>query len=184
MSQEIRQCFQMAKDVSFCWTRHGRDMRRQTKPRSSLPLPPAIRKRFEERLTECRRTWEETGDPLAVAEAISWVYFHRQTIPPWLEDAAIRSLARLRTDQQARRHREAMRHWGRWRWVKDGIEDGLTWDQAYDRAARMLAGDAEVDVESIRESVRKSYQLVQRKVRSRRTGEFWFLKDRRYRHLG
>ena len=153
---------------------------KRTDPRRSIPLPAAVRARFEKQLNDSRRTWDETGDPLAVAEAITWVYLHRQLIPPWLEEAAIRSLVRERTELQTRRHREAMQHWWRWRLVRDGKLANLSWAKAYERAARMLTdGGKPVD----EETVKKSYARVQRDIDAKRFGKYWILKDKRYRHL-
>jgi hypothetical protein len=42
--------------------------------RLPLSLPPEIRSRYEERLAACRRVWGVTGDPLAVAEAVTWTH--------------------------------------------------------------------------------------------------------------
>lgn len=147
-----------------------------------VPLSAVLAK-FEDRLTACRRTWDDTGDPLAVAEGIGWVHCYQQPIPEWLEEAAVRALMQIRTDRQAKRHREAMEHLRRWRMVKDvkALEPKLSWTDAAERAAQILAAEGRFIEPG---TIWESYKTVQRDMRARRTGKYWTLKDRRYRHLG
>jgi hypothetical protein len=167
-----------------------------TKSRQSLHLPPSIRARYEERLALCQRAWETTGDPLAVAEAITWAHHYRQPTEEWLEAAAVQALIKVRSKAQAKRYRDGMIGLDRYTFIRDVVaggfrqeipEDGgkvrvlsipATWEQAIQAAAEHFGVDEE--------TVWKSYKKVKRQFRERRTSRFryWTLKDVRYRDLG
>lgn len=59
-----------------------------------LELPPLIRARYEEQLVRCQRAWEETRNPQAAANAISWVFAFCQLpeTETWIEAAAVQAL--------------------------------------------------------------------------------------------
>jgi hypothetical protein len=149
-----------------------------TKPREPLHLPPVIRTRYEERLALCRRAWETTGDPLAVAEAITWAHHYRQPTEEWLEAAAIQALIKVRSKAQAKRYRYAMIDLDRYTFIRDAVAGGMKWEPAKEAAAEQLGADIE--------TVWKSYKRVKRRFRERLPSRFryWRLKDFRYRHLG
>jgi len=163
-------------------------------PHQPLHLP--IRTRHEERLAHLRRVWETTGDPLAVAEAITLTHHYRQPIEPWIEEAAIRALVKVRSKAQAKRYRDGMIDLDRYTFIRDGVDGGFrqeipedggkvrvlsipaTWEQAKQAAAEHFGIDEE--------TVWKSYKRIRRQFRERQTSRFryWTLKDARYRHLG
>jgi hypothetical protein len=147
---------------------------------SPIRLPKYDAERLRQRVDQCRATWHETGDPLALAEAQTWIHLYWQPIPPWLEAALVEALVGLRTPQQSRDHRNDMRHWHRWRCIKACKANGATWNQACEQAAQMCGalGDV-VDAET----VRKSYDKVRRSMRNGHAARYRTLKDRRYRHL-
>jgi hypothetical protein len=149
-----------------------------TKLRRPFLLPPAIRACYEEQLAHCQRVWETTQDPLAVAEAITWTHHYRQPIEPWVEEAAVRALARVRSKAQTRRHRDNMRDFDRYCFIRDAVDGGMTWDRAKKAASKKFR----VDIET----VWSSYKRIKRQFRERQTNRFryWVLKDIRYRHLG
>jgi len=145
------------------------------KPRELLHLPPAIRARYDERLMLCRRAWETTGDPLAIAEALTWTYHYRQPIAEWLEGAAVQALAKLRTKKHAERYRDDMSHFDRYTCVRDAHDGGMTWEEATEWAAKQLGVDSE--------TVWKSYKRVKRQFNNHQPSRFryWTLKaDPRY----
>jgi hypothetical protein len=143
-----------------------------------VELPPDIQKRFNRRLAACEAAWLETNDPLVVAEAITWVHCFRQTIPQWLEAAAVQALSKVRTKAQAKRYVEDREHWRRWCLVKDLTEDNRArtgrrlWVDARKRASAILSCDES--------TVKASYDRVQADLRARRPDRYHLLKDRRY----
>jgi hypothetical protein len=149
-----------------------------TKLRQALELLPSIRTRYEERLAHCRRAWDAAQDPLAVAEAITWTYHYHQPIEPWIEEAAVRALVKVRSKAEAKRYRNSMNDLDRYTFVRDAVAGGMTWEQAKQAAAEQLGVDTE--------TVWKSYKRVRRQFRERQNRRFryWTLKDVRYRHLG
>jgi hypothetical protein len=93
-------------------TRHGRDMRKansSVRPKH-LKLPRGVEETFARRLAACEAAWREGKNSLAVAEAITWVWSYRQTIPDWLEQAAVMAIVAQLTRKEANRLRENAKH--------------------------------------------------------------------------
>ena len=146
--------------------------------RLPLSLPPEIRSRYEERLAACRRVWGVTGDPLAVAEAVTWTHHYRQPIEPWIEEAVVQALVQVRSKEQANEHCTAARELERYFHIKDATAGGMTWEDAKQSAAGAL-NCSEV-------TALKSYCDVKRQLDDHEDSRFhyWTLKDIRYRELG
>ena len=194
MSRQIPLCFQVPFGVTNKRTRHGRNM----EERSFVELPPPIRAGYERKLAACRLAWEATGDPLAIAEALTLTTLYCQLNEPWLEEAAIQALVRTRSSARAKQHRIDMKHFRRWRFLRDlkghYVEDPAghmrwkwnppgkpSWEKARELVAKELAkcGD---NVEP--DNVQASYEIVQDDMRAGCGDKYFFLKDKRYRHLG
>ena len=144
-------------------------------PHQPLQLPPVVRAGYEKRLARCRQIWD-AKDPLAAAEAITWMRCYRQ-IPAeeaWIEAAAVQALIMVRGKAQAKRHREGTADIIRYICVRDLHDggEGLSLNQAKQTAAWL-------DIDE--ETLHKAYQRVKHE---RAAGRYWMLKDRRYRHLG
>ena len=144
--------------------------------RLPLDLPPEIRIRYEQRLEGCRKTWEETGDPFAAAEALTWAFHYRQAVEPWIEQAMVQMSIQVRRDVQAERHRDSMNDIERYTYFRDIKKAGVKGGILQATADRFC-----VDVEAVRKSskrVRDNY-----KDPKHTTGRYRYrnLKDVRYR---
>jgi hypothetical protein len=145
-------------------------------------LRPAIEASFVGKLADCEAAWRTTGEPLAVAEALTLIHLYKQTVPEWVEAAANAIIAGRRTDKQAEAHREAMRHVERYKAVRDlrrtGVKPLLL---AAERAHEMLAGTA---AGASPATIEASYKRVRSDLRKGRArGKYFFIKDRRLRDL-
>jgi hypothetical protein len=159
-----------------------------------LILPDGVRAKYQARLTACEAAWRERGDPLVVSEATSWTHMHRQPIPAWLEQATVELAMALRSDDQAKRHAELGLHLVRYITVRD-LKVGtpgsngryippavhLTWDEAREQAAELLAG---TPAGGSADTMKSSYAIVKRDLKARHAGKHFTLKDRRYRRNG
>ena len=154
-------------------------------------LPPAILAGFEVRLERCRRVWEATGDPAAVSDAVEWTSQYQQTIAPWLKEAIVQALMRTRSKARTQQHRIDMKHFLRWRFLKDlkgrYIKDPAghtrwewnppgkpSWEKAREMVSQELAkcGDHVGP-----DAVQDSYDLVQKDMEAGRGGKYFYLKD-------
>jgi hypothetical protein len=148
-------------------------------------LPREIRVSYERHLAACRRAWEATQDPLAVAEAITWAHHFRQPIEIWIEEAAVRALVRVRSKASHRKHRENMLHFERWRTVRDLVESGQceSVEEAVGETVTILEQLGRVVDE---ETVKRFYKKVRRDMLAQRGDRYFYLKaDARYgSHLG
>ncbi len=148
--------------------------------------------RYEERMAACEAAWRE-GEVLAIAEAATWTK-HQYQLPPWFEQAIIELAIAKRSDKQAQRHAESGIHLMRYMTVRDlkiGTPSSsgryippavhITWDNAYDQAAKMLAGTPAAGAAP---TMKKSYAKVRRELDAGHAGRFFTLKDRRYRRNG
>jgi hypothetical protein len=143
------------------------------------PAAGAVRAHFYERLEWNRRAWEETHDPLAVAEAITWTYHFRLPIEEWLEEAVVQVAIRTRSPERAKKHRADMANLQCYTMVRDFQKhDGLTWDEAKAQAVKCLA---HLGRHLTKDGVWKAYQKVKRQLRAGHGGRYWNLKDIRYR---
>ena len=83
------------------------------------------------------------------------------------------TLIRLRTDEEAERYRDRMRHIQRFLVVRDLRRKGHTKDTALDRAVGMLDGEP---AGSVRGTIEKSYNTVRKDLQRRgRDSEFFLL---------
>jgi hypothetical protein len=145
-----------------------------------LILPPALRAKYEAQMEVCRKGWE-AGETLAMAEATTLTFAHRQPIPAWLEAAIVKVAMARRPAAQARRHAELDKHFTRYRAVRSLKAAGLTWDKAYARAAKRLANTFAAGTD---DTMAASYKEVLREIKAGRTGQYFMLRDRRYRRNG
>lgn len=166
--------------------------------RDLVELPPEIRAGFERKLEACRRAWEATKDPLAVAEAISLTHWYRQDIVPWLEEAAVQALVRSRSKARAKQHRIDMKHFMRWRFLKDlkgryvkDSEEHTHWQRnapgkpSWKRAREVVAEELAKCGDHVEpDTVQDSYEMVEDDMKAGHGGKYFLLKDKRYRHLG
>jgi hypothetical protein len=158
-------------------------------------LPPDVRRIYEEHMALCEAAWRE-GEPLAAAEAATWARLYRQPISEWLERAVVELAMGRRTSRQAQRYVQAhirlerhlavRDHKYEIAWVDGAMElrprPDVTWDEAYERAAKSLAGTnaAADDL-----TMKKDYAQVRRDLDAGRfNGKYFFLKDWRYRYNG
>jgi hypothetical protein len=158
-----------------------------------LILPEGVRAKYQARMAACESAWRE-GEPLAVAEAVTRTHHHRQPIPAWLEQAVVELAMARRSDSQAKRHAESGLHLMRYMAVRD-LKVGtpgqnrryippavrMSWEKAYEQAAEMLAGTAAAAEPA---TMKNSYQKVKRELKAGHSGQYFTLKDRRYRCNG
>jgi hypothetical protein len=120
---------------------------------------------YERVMAVLRKAWE-TRDPLALADALTWVSVHEQPVPQWLEQAVIQVLLQSRPPIAIRRHRERMAHYRRYQCVENGKAAGLSLEEAYFAAAERL-GDVGWEM------VKKSHDIVRDDCRDGRAGWYW-----------
>ena len=144
---------------------------------SAVVLTPELQADFDRQMTACKTALQATDEPLAVAEALSAVYLFQQTLPAWLEAAAVSIIIDKRTAEEARRHRESMRHMWRYMRVHTFRQRGIPLEEAAERAQQVLKGTnlyASVD------TIIDSYWKVRHDIEAGRQFEYFFLKDPRY----
>jgi len=141
-------------------------------------LPPKVKADYDRQIAACETAWRATDESVAVAEAITLSYLFRQVVPAWVETAAVSVIIDQRTAEQARRHRESMRHMFRYMYVHSFRQSGVPLREAAERAKEVLNGTgiANVTVDEIIES----YKKVRRDIEAGRQAEYFFLKDPRY----
>ena len=139
-------------------------------------LSPADNDEFLGKQAEFETAYRCTGDPLALQEALSHAWFSRQTVPGWLMREIGNALIRLRTDDEAERYRDRMRHVRRFIIVRDLRHKGYTKDRALDTAGMLLAAERAA---AERGTIEKSYDIVKRdlKQRGRESEFFYFVAD-------
>jgi hypothetical protein len=173
-------CFQSFGYTRGFSTQHeARHDRRRAEDAERSPryrqLEPALEVSFLRKLRDCEIAWRETGEPLAVAEAMTWTFLYAQTPAEWLEEAVVTLAVGRRTPEQAERHREVMRHAERYCRVRDLRREGLTKDEALDRAAEEL--------EAARATIEKSYAQVRKDFSTGiecAKAKYFPIKDKRY----
>jgi C4-dicarboxylate-specific signal transduction histidine kinase len=134
-----------------------------------LILPPAIRAKYEERLSGFEQAWNATKDPAYFREANAWAHFHRQPTPRWLFEAGDEVAAGRRTKQHDERYLDAMRHWMRYQTVRAFREAGCTEDEALDKACKELERRrAAVSKYTIKDS----YDRIKREFKAKRHGRY------------
>jgi hypothetical protein len=155
---------------------HGPEYRHIPKDAAGVPafliLPDGVGASYERRMSNCKACWEATGDPWALSEAHTLVSIHRQAPPAWLDEAIYRLADRRRTKAHTKRAREAMIRSVRYQAVRDVHDhDGLTWEEAYEAAERVLA-----EIPAVKASanvMRKAYMAVKRDMKAGRGGRYF-----------
>jgi hypothetical protein len=144
-----------------------------------LILRDGVRASYDRKLAACEAGWRDTQDPLAVSEAMIYVHSHRQPPPRWLTEA----VAMLADDHRGRAHAkralEAMADSWRYQAVRDAKAERragnlqgrkVSWEQAYGRAADVLAG---TPASGSADTMKRSYQKVVRDLRAGRGGRYF-----------
>lgn len=144
---------------------------------SAVVLTPELQADFDRQMKACETAWRATDEPLAVAEALSVVYLFRQTIPDWVEAAAVSIIIDKRTAEEARRHRESMKHMWRYMYVHSFRQKGIPLEEAVERAREVLKG---TNIYASVATIVDSYWKVRHDIEAGRQGEYFFLKDPRY----
>ena len=144
---------------------------------STVVLTPELQADYDRQMAACKTAWDVTEEPLAVAAALTLVYLFRQSLPAWVEAAAVSIIIDKRTAQEARRHREAMKHWWRYTYVHGFRQRDVPLEQAVKRAQQVLEGTAMYASEA---TIDDSYWKVRRDIEAGRQAEYFFFKDPRY----
>jgi hypothetical protein len=105
-----------------------------------LVLPDGVRASYERKMAKCKAGWQATGDPAFVSEAEVHAHLHRQPKPLWHTEAVIELCAKRRTKGYATRVLNAAVKWQRFDAVREAKRSGMTWDEAYEEAAKRLRG--------------------------------------------
>jgi hypothetical protein len=137
------------------------------------------------RMDACEAAFRE-GEPLAVAEALTWTTHYRQPAPAWVEEAVVALAMGCRSYAQANRHAGAMvrlRHYISVRDLKVGVltkyepsRPDLPWDEVFEMVAERYGCSAG--------TVKANYARVKRDIKEKRAGKYFMLKDRRYSYNG
>ena len=101
-------------------------------------LPDGVRRTYERWMRAEEAGWRETGDPTFAATANSLAIFHRQPPPMWTHEAFWVVALGRRGKRHAARAKAAAIRLMRYQAVRDAQRSGLTWDEAYVRAAEVL----------------------------------------------
>jgi hypothetical protein len=138
-------------------------------------LSPDDERRFLLKQAEYEAAYRRTREPLALFDALTHAWWSRQTVPGWLVSEIADALIRNRTDAEAERYRERMRHVRRYVLVRDLRRKYGKKDTAIERAVAMLKGEsAAADYRTIE----KSYDRVRRDLkRLGRDSEYFYLVD-------
>jgi hypothetical protein len=137
------------------------------------PLSPAENGEFLRRQAEFEAAYRCTGEPLALLDALRDAWWSRQTVPGWLVTNIGDALIRQRTDEEAERYRDKMRHVQRYIIVRDLRRKEHTKDNALDVAVKILADQRAA---ASRRTIEGSYDKVERSLKQRgRESEFFYL---------
>jgi len=136
-----------------------------------LVLPPAIQARYDRRMKRCERAWQATRNPLAFAEATTWAYFYRQPHPAWLHEASWVLAIKRQGKTHATRALNAAVFLQRYQAVRDAhYKDGLSWEDAYDRAAERSASTS---WKAEARTMKAAYIRVKKDLKSGRGGLYF-----------
>src|SRR5262245_26734720 len=140
-------------------------------PMSKRPRPTTATANasYQRHMTDCARLWQATGDPAAIIEATNWMFMYRQPPPRWFGAAVWALVKRRRTKAHDKRAHEAAVRLDRYNAVHDAKASGLTWDQAYARAAETLAGTSAA---GDADRMKKSFIAVKRDLKTGRGGRY------------
>jgi hypothetical protein len=102
-------------------------------------LPLKVRASYDRKMAACEAGWRATGDPAFVGEALTYLWSYRQPPPSWLHEAGWKLVTGRRTKGDATRAFNTTVRWMRYEAVRDAKRTDLTWQDAYERAAEVLA---------------------------------------------
>jgi hypothetical protein len=106
-------------------------------------------------------------------DALRDAWWSRQTVPGWVVTDIGNALIRQRTDEEAERYRDRMRHVQRYIVVRDLRGNDHTKDRAVDAAVAILAAQRAA---AERGTIEKSYDRVRRDLERQGTAsEFYYL---------
>jgi hypothetical protein len=125
-----------------------------------LILPKGIQTKLDERLAACRLAWEQAHEPHALTEATTWLYYHRQPVPKWLEEAIVTFVMGARSIPG----------------IYEPTAGHTSWEKTLEDVAEEQGCSAE--------NVKARHKKVRRDLKARRPGGYFILKDRRYRRNG
>ena len=136
-------------------------------------LSPDDNGEFLLKQAEYEAAYRRTGDPLALLHALHHVSWSRQTVPGWLMTEIGEALIRARTDEEAERYRDRMRHVQRFIIVRMLRRKGESKDSALDLAGQVLTLERAA---ASRRTIENSYDIVKRDLKDRgRESEFFYL---------
>jgi hypothetical protein len=144
-------------------------------PVDFMPLPAGVQASYDWKMRNCKAGWQATGDPWAVAEAMTLTFFRRQPPPAWLDDAVWTLACTRRTKRHAKQAHERSIRFRRFLAVRDAHRDGLPWEKAYVRAAELWADSPDVACEP--EQMRKAYLEVRKDSKEGRGGLYFYPKQ-------
>ena len=142
-------------------------------------------RRCAEMLALCQKAYR-SGVLLAAAEAVEVCRMWRQPPPDWLVDAVAVAISKRMTKIEKKRRRQDMIHYTRWSEVQDlrerrhdflryGDDSGMTWEKCYAAISKRLEN---TDAAGSEDTIKASYELVQRDQRAGGTGRFLMLSYR------
>jgi hypothetical protein len=141
-----------------------------------LILPPDEQARYDRKMRSCQAGWQGTGDPWALAEAVTLTTLYHQPIPQWIDDGVWALCCRRRTKDHAKRAYERNVRWLRYCAVCDARARGLSWAKAYAHASEVFANNSDVAAEP--DQMRKAYSKVKNDLKKGDGGKYFFLKPR------
>jgi hypothetical protein len=106
-----------------------------------LILPPGMQAQYDRRMEKCEKGWLATHHPGFISEAEAWRFLHRQPGTLWLSEAIMGlTVKRLTKTYVTRAYNDAVRLMRCEAVQTAKREEGLSWGQAYKRAAELLKG--------------------------------------------
>lgn len=141
--------------------------------------------RCAEMLAHCEKAYN-SGMMLAAAEAVEICRIYRQPPQDWMVDAVADAISKRMTKIEKKRRRQDMIHYMRWSEVQDlrkrrhdllrnGNDGGMTWDKCYATVSEWLENTEAAGSE---DTIKASYELVQRDQKAGATGRFLMLSSR------
>jgi hypothetical protein len=149
------------------------DIPRRVRDRPSFaPLSPEDEQEFLRKQAGFEAAYRATGDPQALCQAFLHVYASRQTPPHWVVWDILNALVEGRTDEEAERYRELLRHVQRYIVIRDLRRSGHTMASALDQAEESLAQQRAA---AARRTIEDSYYRVRRDLERGPASEFHYL---------
>ena len=138
------------------------------------PLAPDSEQAFLTKQAEYEAAYRRTGEALVLFDALAHAWWSRQTVPGWLVMAICDALLRHRTDEEAERYEERLRHIMRYLCVRN-LRRKHTRDAALDHAVEFLRGER---AGAARQTIEGSYDRVRRDLKRKGSeSEFYYLVD-------